>query len=60
MCVIQERLVAAVTGLELLEEVIALVIDEDECGEVFYRNLPDGFHAEFGIFHALDTLDAAL
>ena len=32
-------------GLELLEEVVALVVDEDKGGEVFYRNLPDGLHA---------------
>ena len=54
------RLVAAGAGLELLEEVVALIVYEDECGEVFYGNLPDGFHAEFGIFHAVDALDAAL
>ena len=47
-------------GFQLLEEVVALVIDEDEGGEVFNGNLPDGLHTEFWIFHALDALDAAL
>ena len=47
-------------GLELLEEVIALVVDEDESGEVFDHNLPDGLHTQFGILYTLDALDAAL
>ena len=47
-------------GLDLLEEVVALVVDEDESGEVFHLNLPDSFHAQFGIFEALDTLDIVL
>ena len=47
-------------GFQLLEEVVALVINEDEGGEVFNGDLPDGFHTEFRIFYALDTLDAAL
>ena len=53
-------LVLAAEGLQLLEEVVALVIDEDEGGEVLDLNLPDGFHAELGILHALDALDATL
>ena len=32
-------------GLQSLEEVVALVIDEDESGEVFNVDFPDGFHA---------------
>ena len=47
-------------GLQLLEEVVALVIHQNECGEVFHINLPHGLHAQFGIFHTLDALDAAL
>ena len=46
--------------LDLLEEVVALVVHEDEGGEVGHFNLPHGFHAEFGIFHALDALDVLL
>lgn len=53
-------LFAAGAGLELLEEVIALVIHEDEGGEVLYSDLPDSLHAELGILNALDALDAAL
>ena len=53
------RLLAA-AGLQLLEEVVSLVVHEDEGGEVFHFNLPDGFHAQFGIFHALDALDIVL
>ena len=34
------RLALAAKGLNLLEEVVALVIYEDEGGEVFYLNLP--------------------
>jgi len=30
---------------DLLEEVVAFVVDEDEGGEVFYFDFPDGFHA---------------
>ena len=47
-------------GLQLLKEVVALVIHQNECGEVFHINLPHGLHAQFGIFHTLDALDAAL
>ena len=46
--------------LQLLEEVVALVIDQDERREILYCNLPDCLHAEFGILNALDALDAAL
>ena len=50
----------ALAGLQLLEEVVALVIDEDEGGEVLHRDLPDGLHTEFGIGHAVDARDALL
>ena len=43
-----------------LEEVVTLVIDEDEGREVLHVNLPDSLHAELGIFHTFDTLDARL
>ncbi len=35
---------------DLGEEVVAFVVYEDECGEVFDLDFPDGFHAEFGVF----------
>ena len=46
--------------LELLEEVVALVVYEDECREVLYGNLPDSLHAELRILYALDALDGTL
>ena len=51
---------AGAPGLELLEEVVALVVNKDESGEVFNRYLPNGFHTEFGVLDTLDALDAAL
>ena len=45
---------------ELLEEIVTLVIYEDEGREVLDTDLPDGLHAEFRVFHALDATDAAL
>lgn len=48
------------TRLDLLEEVIALVIYQDKRGEVLYLDLPDRFHTQFRIFHALDALDIVL
>ena len=49
---------ASCAGLQLLEEVVALVVHKDEGWEVLHLNLPDGFHAQFWIFHTLDALDA--
>lgn len=48
------------TRLDLLEEVITLVIYQDKRGEVLYLDLPDRFHTQFRIFHALDALDIVL
>ena len=47
-------------GLQLLEEVVALVVYEDECREVLYGNLPDSLHAELWVLYALDALDGTL
>src|ERR1700704_1621166 len=46
--------------IQFLEEVIALVVDDDEGREILDLDAPDRFHAEFGIFHHLDLLDAVL
>ena len=46
--------------LKHLEEVVALVVNQDECGEVFDFNLPNRFHSEFGVFDKLDFLDVSL
>lgn len=31
--------------VDLLEKVITLVVNKDECGEVLNLDFPDGFHA---------------
>ena len=46
--------------LPFLEEVVALVIDDDECREVHDVDLPHGLHAEFRILQHLHLLDAVL
>src|SRR6266496_3593484 len=46
--------------MELLEEVVPLVVDEDERGEVDHVDLPDRLHAELGEVDALDLLDVLL
>ena len=51
---------ARAAGLDLLEEVVALVVHENEGGEVFHLDFPNGFHAQFGIFHAFDRLNVVL
>ena len=58
--VISHLLAAAATWLDLLEEVVALVINEDECREVLNLNLPDSLHAELWVLNALDALDIVL
>ena len=47
-------------GLQLLEEVVALVVYEDECREVLYGNLPDSLHTELWVLYALNALDRTL
>src|SRR5438128_12380957 len=42
------------------EEVVALVVDHDERREVLDLDLPDSFHAEFGVLEDVDLLDAVL
>ena len=46
--------------LNLLEEVIALVINEDKCREVLNLDFPDSLHTEFGVLDALNALDVVL
>src|SRR5579871_5064421 len=46
--------------IQFLEEIIPLVVDDDEGGEILHLDAPDRLHAEFGIFHHLDLLDAVL
>ena len=42
------------------EEVVALVVDDDEGGEVLDLDLPDRLHAELGVLEHLDLADAVL
>ena len=51
---------AARPRLQLFEEVMTLIVNEDESWEVLNGNLPNGFHTQFWILYALNTLDAAL
>src|SRR5258707_4473483 len=46
--------------IQFLEEIIALVVDDDEGRKILDLDAPDRFHAEFGIFHHLDLLYAVL
>ena len=54
-----------VTGIECSartcgEEVVALVVDDDEGGEVLDLDPPDRLHAELGVLEHLDLADAVL
>src|SRR5690349_20741021 len=48
------------SDLQLAEEIVALVVGDDEGGEILDRDPPDRLHAELGIFQHLDLLDAVL
>ena len=50
----------AVRCRHLAEEVVALVVDDDERGEVLDLDLPHRFHAELGVLEHLDLGDAVL
>ena len=51
---------AGTAGLDLFEEIVALVVNKDECREILYVDFPDGLHSEFRIFYAFDALDVVL
>ena len=51
---------ARIPRLQLLEEVVALVVYEDECWEVLYGNLTDCLHTELWVLYALDALNRTL
>src|SRR5580698_6947945 len=44
--------------IQLLEEIIALVVDDDEGRKIHHLDAPDRFHAQLRILHDLDLLDA--
>src|ERR1700721_840052 len=54
------RSATASAQIQFLEEIIALVVDHDEGGEILDLDAPDRLHAELGIFDRLDLLDAVL
>src|SRR5262245_43189949 len=43
-----------------LEEIIALVVDDDEGRKILHLDAPDRLHAELRVLEHLDLLDAAL
>src|SRR5438309_10370678 len=42
------------------EEVVALVIDNDEGGELLHLDPPDGLHSQLGVLQDVDLADALL
>ena len=48
------------TRFDLFEEIVTLVVYQDKCWKIFHFDLPDRFHAQFGIFHTFDALDVVL
>src|SRR5260370_35123382 len=55
-----ERLSRPSAEVELLEKIVALVVDDDEGGKLFDLDPPDRLHAELGIFQYFDLADAVL
>ena len=53
-------LAASATRFDLFEEIVTLVVYQDKCWKIFHFDLPDRFHAQFGIFHTFDALDVVL
>ena len=52
----QGLLATSATWFDLLEEVVTLVVNKNECREVFYRDLPYCLHAKLRILNTLDAL----
>src|SRR5262245_46590002 len=46
--------------IQLLEEIVAFVVDHDEGREILYLDPPDRLHSELVIFDGLHLLDAVL
>ncbi len=44
---------AVLSGQDILEEIVPLVVDDDEGREVLDRDLVDGLHAQLGVDHDL-------
>ena len=45
---------------DLIKEVISLVVNDDECREVLYFDLPHCFHAKFWLIQLFNLGDAIL
>ena len=54
------QLLASATRFQLLEEIVALVVDQNEGWEILNLNLPNGLHTEFGVLNALNALNVVL
>ena len=46
--------------LNLLEEIVAFIIYQHKCREVFDFDFPDSFHPQFWVGHAFQTLNTGL
>ena len=46
--------------VDLAEEIVAFVIDEDESGEIFHFDLPNGFHPKLWEIEHFDLADMIL
>ncbi|MNC60419.1 hypothetical protein D3C75_1102960 [compost metagenome] len=47
-------------GVYFLEEVVALVIDQNKGWEIFDFDFPDGFHSQLCVFDTIQALDTLL
>src|SRR3954468_505763 len=54
------KCVSCSSQIQLAGEVVALVVDDDEGGEVLDLDAPDRLHAELGVLDDLDLADAVL
>ena len=56
----QGLLATSATWFDLLEEVVTLVVNKNECRKVFYADFPYGFHSELWEFNTFNALDVVL
>ena len=42
---------------QFFEKIVTLIVDENESGEVFDTNFPNGLHTDFGEFDTFDALN---
>ena len=46
--------------LKLTKEIIAFIIYQDECGQIFHFHHPHRFHTQLRVFQATQTFDIFL